>query len=254
VKVAAYQAPLLAPGSFDAIGRIRTQVRRCEDDGVSILCCPEAILGGLADYNDSPSRIALPASRLEAILSPLASRTVKTIAGFTELADDGRLYNSAAIFENGLVTGVYRKLHPAIRRSVYEAGVEVPVFRAGALTFGVVICNDSNFAGPAAQMAAQGATALFVPTNNGLPAAKAGEEIVAEARKADIARAIENGMCVIRADVAGRLNGFLSYGSSEIVAPDGRIVREARRLREDRIVAAIGTRAALSTYPPSRLL
>ena len=45
--------------------------------------------------------------------------------------------------------------------------------------FGIVICNDSNYVEPARLMAAQGATALFVPTNNGLPPKRAGAELVA---------------------------------------------------------------------------
>ena len=49
-------------------------------------------------------------------------------------------------------------------------------------------------------MAAQRAAALFVPTNNGMPQAKGGPELVAEARNIDIARAIENNVAVVRAD------------------------------------------------------
>jgi hypothetical protein len=49
MKVAAYQAPLLATGSLEAIDLIEERVAWCESEGVSILCCPEAILGGLAD-------------------------------------------------------------------------------------------------------------------------------------------------------------------------------------------------------------
>ena len=162
-----------------------------------------------------------------------------TIVGFTELADTNRLYNSAAVFQRGSVAGVYRKLHPAINRSVYEAGSQTPVFRAGDLTFGILICNDSNFPDPARRMAAHGATALFVPTNNGLPASKAGAEIAGEARKADIARSVENRMWVIRADVAGRTGELVSHGSSGIVDPEGRVVRVARPLSEDLVVAEI---------------
>jgi len=98
------------------------------------------------------------------------------------------LYNSAAVFQRGSVAGVYRKLYPAIRRSVYEAGREVPVFQVGDLSFGIVICNDSNYSEPARLMAARGATALFVPTNNGLPLPRASVELVAQARKCDAAR------------------------------------------------------------------
>jgi predicted amidohydrolase len=242
VRVAAYQAPLLAAGSMDALGLIRAQVERCEAAGVTILCCPEAILGGLADYGEHPTQFAIDvgAGRIDSTLAPLASDTVTTIVGFTELAG-GRLYNSAAVFQRGEVVGLYRKLYPAIRRSVYSAGQEVPVFRVGELTFGIGICNDSNYREPARLMAAQGATALFVPTNNGLPPKKAGADLVAQARKCDIARAIENSMWVIRADVAGDAGGLVSYGSSEIVDPDGNVAQSARLMSEDLVIADIDT-------------
>jgi predicted amidohydrolase len=44
---------------------------------------------------------------------------------------------------------------------------------------------------------------LFVPTNNGLPPEKTPADLVDRARNCDSARAIENRVWVIRADVAG---------------------------------------------------
>jgi predicted amidohydrolase len=118
VKVAAYQAPLLPEGSFEAVRLIQERVRECETKGVSVLCCPEAILGGLADYSDNLARIAIRTDgrQLESVLAPLASDRVTVIAGFTEHGLDGALYNAAAVFQRGQVTGLYRKIHPALRR------------------------------------------------------------------------------------------------------------------------------------------
>ena len=147
MKVAAYQAPLLPSGSREAVNLIRTRVEWCESHGVVILCCPEAILGGLADYAADPREFAIDArgDRLARVLAPLASETVTTIVGFTEVTGTGRLYNTAAVFHKGAVLGLYRKLYPAINRSVYDAGDRMPVFQVGRLTFGIVICNDSNY-------------------------------------------------------------------------------------------------------------
>jgi len=243
MKVAAYQAPLLACGSMEAIDLIREQVDRCELAGVEILCCPEGVLGGLADYAASPTAIAIDVEggHLNTVLAPLAGKTVTTILGFTEIDQLGRLYNSAAVFHKGSVIGLYRKLYPAINRSVYQAGDRMPVFTVGEMTFGIVICLDSNYFEPARIMASQGAAALFVPTNNGLPPAKASPEIVARARNVDIARAIENSVSVVRADVAGRTPDLVSYGSSGIVDPDGMALGAARPLSADLIVADIET-------------
>ena len=166
--------------------------------------------------------------------------------GFTEVTGAGQLYNTAAILHKGAVLGLYRKLYPAINRSVYDAGDRMPVFQVGRLTFGIVICNDSNYPEPARVMASQGATALFIPTNNGLSPEKA--DVAAHARNVDIARAIENNISVIRADVAGRTHGMVSYGSSGIVDPHGNVLQSAQRLTEELIVAdlEVSTREAMA--------
>ena len=241
MKVAAYQAPLLAAGSMNALGLIRTRIEWCEAEGVTILCCPEAILGGLADYSENPNRFAIRSDdgHLASALAPLASDTVTSIIGFSELTSDGALYNSAVIFQCGRVVGLYRKIHPAIRRSVYAAGSETPVFRVGELTFGVVICNDSNDAELGRLMTAQGATVLFIPTNNSLPNERACSKLNAAARDADIALAVANRVWVIRADVSGRNGKLTSYGSSEIVDPGGNVIRQARLNSSDMLVAEI---------------
>jgi predicted amidohydrolase len=243
VRVATYQAPLLTAGCMDALDLIRTQIKRCESECITILCCPEAILGGLADNHRSPSHLAIAAntSPLKTTLSALTSETVTTIVGFTELGDGGQIYNSVGVFQRGEVIGLYRKLYPAIRRSVYSAGHEVPVFRVGEFTFGIAICNDSNYRELPRLMAKQGATALFVPTNNGLPPHRSGADLSAKARKCDIASALENSMWVIRADVAGHAGGLVSHGSSEIVDPQGTVVRSARPMTEDLVIADIDT-------------
>ena len=240
MKIAAYQAPFLPGGSIDnALLLVSRQVERCESAGVTTLCCPEAILGGLADYAADRYAIAInsKSGKLEALLAPLKSNTVTTIIGFTELENAGTLYNSAAVFHRGSVIGIYRKQHPAINRSVYSPGRQAPIFCVGGLTFGIVICNDSNFAEPAGELASLGATALFIPTNCGLPHEKA--DVAADARAADIKLATENRVWVIRADVAGEADGMISYGSSSVVDPTGKVIRTASRMSEDLLIEDI---------------
>src|SRR5689334_12027135 len=144
MNVAAYQAPLPATHSMEIIGLIREQVAWCEANGVEILCCPEGVLGGLADYASSPREIAIDADgdQLQTLLRPLTSNIVTTILGFTEIDRTGRLYNAAAVFHHGSVIGLYRKLYPAINRSVYDPGDKMPDFAVGGLNFGILICRD----------------------------------------------------------------------------------------------------------------
>lgn len=251
-NVAAYQAPLLPAGSMEAIDLIADQVRTCESMSVELLCCPEGVLGGLADYAPSPHDIAFDArtGELERALAPLASPSVTVIVGFTEI-DDGRLYNAAAVARGGRVLGVARKINPAINRSVYSPGRETSVFRVGALTFGVLICRDSTYPELAARLVKGGATILFVPTNNGFPPTKDGADVVEHARRTDVARARERSASVVRADVTGRVDGLESYGSSAVVDHRGVVVSTVEPFRVALLVAEVDA-PARSADPPIR--
>ena len=244
MKVAAYQAPLLpigAPRAY-AIGLIRQQVDWCEAQGVTILCCPEAVLGGLADYAARPDETALTRRELAAALAPLASETVTTIVGFTEAAD-GVFYNSVVIFHRGAVAGIYRKRHPAIRRSIYAAGDRTGVFALDDVVFGILICNDSNYPELAHDMAARGATVLFVPTNNALPPDRAG--VVAETRRVDAALALTKRVTVVRADVSGRADGLVSYGTTGMVGADGLLRQSVRPFASEIVITDLSIDAAV---------
>ena len=241
MKVAAYQLPLQAIYSLQILKLIRKQIDWCEVNDVALLCCPEAVLGGLADYSGEATKFAfnVESDQLNQVLQPLASESVTTIVGFTEVDARNHLYNSAAVFHKGSVLGIYRKNHPFINKSIYEAGDTAPTFTIGGLTFGILICLDSNYQQPAKAMVAKGATAFFIPTNNGLPEERGGTEVVSEAREADITLAKENNVHIIRADVAGRFNGFVSYGSSEIVDPSGTLLHAAREMTSELLVTTL---------------
>src|SRR5437879_6094859 len=81
MKVAAYQAPLLPGGPIQALELIHERVRECERDEISVLCCPEAILGGLADNRQDQAQFAMRSDdgHISSVLAPLASDTVTSI-------------------------------------------------------------------------------------------------------------------------------------------------------------------------------
>jgi len=239
MKLAAWQTPLLPRGSMAALGLARDRIAWCEAEGIRILLCPEALLGGLADDADQPaeSAISVENGQLATLLAPLASNSVTTIIGFTEITAAGKLHNSAAILHRGAIIGVYRKRHPAIRRSVYSPGEEEPVFSIDCLTFGIMICNDTNHPELARALVARGAQALFEPSNNALSPEKA--DVVAGTHAVDIACARANRVPVLRADVAGRSADRVAFGTSIIVDADGNILARASPLVEDMLVATI---------------
>lgn len=223
VKVAAYQMPVGACYGRDALARVRERVRECEDAGVRLLCCPEAALGGLADYVDAPDDIAVPSDprAIAATLRPLASKTVAVVVGFTERDDAGRYYNAAAVCVGDTIAGIYRKHHPAIRQSRYSEGTELPVFHVDGMPIGILICRDSTSAPLWERLAQRGAQLLCIPTNNAMPTDRGGRQLVQEVRKLDAHQAMRLGVSVVRADVVGATRGLASAGSSRITRSDG---------------------------------
>ena len=58
-------------------------------------------------------------------------------------------------------------------------------------------------------------------------------------RAVDIARASDNAVTIVRADVAGRTADRVSFGSSAIVDARGTVLRAAEALKEDILVAEV---------------
>jgi predicted amidohydrolase len=225
MRVAAYQAPYLAFGSFDAVDLIVEQLAQCRADGVDVLCCPEAVIGGLAHESDdqSPADVALEvdSGELAETLAPLMATEVALIVGFTEKDQRGRLFSSAAVIVDGQLVGVQRKAYPGYR-TVLQAGTELAPFAVGPTPCGIMICNDIWYLEPARVLAAAGAAVLFVPSHSGhVRDERAARRLRARGENLPIARAVENTISVVVADVAGRQGERAALGCSRIVDADG---------------------------------
>jgi predicted amidohydrolase len=225
MKVAAYQAPYLPFGSWEAIGLIDEQLTVCQAAGVDVLCCPESVLGGLARESDqqSPADVALDVAHgeLAETLGPLLSTSVTLIVGFTEKDQDGNLFSSAAAVAHGQVASVQRKAYPGSRTAI-RPGTELSIFPLAATCGGIVICNDLWYLEPARVLAAAGAAVLFAPSNSGhLRDGASARRLRARGENLPIARAVENSTSVVVADIAGRQGGRVALGCSSIIDPDG---------------------------------
>jgi predicted amidohydrolase len=113
-----------------------------------------------------------------------------------------------------------------------------------------MICNDPNYPEIAADMVARGARALFLPSNNSLPPERA--DVVSLSRAVDIARARDNEVMIVRADVAGRTADRVSFGSSAIVDARGTVLRAGEALSEDILVAEVHARRSVAETPLQR--
>jgi predicted amidohydrolase len=229
----------LPAGWLSVATLLQEPLQSSEAKGVKILCAPEALLGGLADYALDPAAIALTVPELADQLRPLQS-SVALIVGFTERGASGRLYNSAAVWVEGKVLGVARKIHPAIRRSVYAAGARPLVCMVGDIRVGILICYDSTFPELAQQLVGDGANLICIPSNCGLPLDRDAAAVAHESRLCDLRLAKFTGVAIVRADVAGKTEVLASSGTSGIVERDATVFASAQPGWTGLITATVG--------------
>ena len=240
MRVAAYQAPYRPYPSEGCVELVLAHLERAQAAGVEVVCCPEALIGELANETDgdSPSTVALSVfdGELEATISPLFGWGMTIVVGFTERGDDGQIHNAAAVIADSTLSGVYRKTYPG--NSACAAGTELPIFEHRGVPFGVLICNDAHYIEPARVLAAKGAEFLVVPVHGGHQPAK---EQAWRARGVNvlIARAVENGIPLVAADVTGRQGERVCHGTTAIVDSQGTVVAAAQPLTEECIIADV---------------
>ena len=240
MRVVAYQAPYRPYPSGRGVEFVVPRLERARAEGVELLCCPEALIGELANESDgdSPAEVAVSVSdgELDEAIAPLLGWGMTIVIGFTERSESGAIYNAAAVIDDNRVSGIYRKTYPG--SSVCAAGTELPIFQHGEVAFGVMICNDAHYIEPARVLAARGAQLLVVPVHGGHRPAK---EQVWRARGTNvlIARAVENGTPLVAADVAGWQGERVSHGTTTVIDGQGTVLATARELHEDLVIADV---------------
>lgn len=199
-------------------------IERAARDGADVIVLPELTPSG---YRFS-SREEL-ADLAEPVDGPtvtmwcrLASELGVLIAGgFPEKADDGRIFNSAAIVDETGVLAVHRKTHLWDEEpSWFEFGENAPPVvdtRHGKI--GLAVCYEIEFPELIRSVALNGAQLLCAPVNWPLFPRPAGERPI-EVVSAQAA-ASGNRMFVAACDRAGIERGTDWLGGSVIIDPDG---------------------------------
>jgi predicted amidohydrolase len=185
--------------------------------GAQFICFPELFLTGynlgsalklLAEPIDGPSVNQL---------SDIARRHgVGLIVGMPE-SDGKRVFNSAvAVDSKGRIAGVGRKLQlfGKLEPQIFTPGDSLTIVTMGAIRIGLMICYDVEFPELARALTRNGAEVICVPTANMSPYVEVPTTLVR-------ARALENGIPVVYANLCG-MEGDLTYtGLSGIVGFDG---------------------------------
>ncbi len=214
------------PAYGDVAANLATIERHCQSAKslqIDVVVFPELFLSGynigdevetLAEEIDGPS-----VRRLQEIA---ATRHVAIITGFAERRG-ADLYNSAiAIAADGEIVGHHHKvfLFGAKEKQTYCAGTEFPVFKLAGRSCGLAICYDIEFPEVSRDMKRRGAEIVFVPTANMEPYFEVPTTLVR-------ARALENGVAIVYANMCGVERDQRYTGLSGVVLPDGKDLARA---------------------------
>lgn len=238
IRVAAFQRKPIFDDVAQTTHRLSADILWCETENIDLAIFPECFLQG---YSTDPGVIARRALKVDEnpfndFVSELPPSDVDVILGFIELRENG-LYNSAVVVANGVVKGLYAKMHP--NESVFLPGRDTPVFCRHGFSFGINICFDANFSDGATALRRKGAQLICYPLNNMLLATTAEKwrhKSVENLRN----RAIETGCWVASSDVVGTNGAQISYGCTCIVNPQGIIVARVPEGIEGVAVYAVG--------------
>ncbi len=184
-------------------------------------------------------------------------------AGLVE-ADQGRFYNCQVVVSRDGLIARHRKIHEFISPHL-DCGDRHTVFDALGCRFGMLTCYDNNLPENGRATAMMGAEIMLAPHVTGcLPSPAPGRGVVEpevwQRRREDPvpcrmefdgpkgrgwimkwlpARAWENGVYVLYANVLGVDGGTIKPGGSMILDPYGEVVTECRSLEDEVVVATL---------------
>jgi len=206
---------------------------------VSLIAFPECFLQGyLTDAVQAGKHaLNLHDNAFTAMVQPLAMYSPVIVFGLIE-KEDGRLFNTAVVVKNGVLMGKYRKRHLLSGEKLFTPGDDHPVFTINDFRFGINICYDTQFPEAAAAIAKQGASLLLCVSNTMMSQKKADHykdwHVPMRAE-----RAKENNIWLLSADVTGRREDRIAYGSASAIDPTGIITAQMPFLETGMLVVDI---------------
>lgn len=167
--------------------------------------------------------------------------TVLAAGTVVEPASAG-VFNTAPLFDRGLLRGVYRKVHPTEREQLNGVvpGEGYRVLAAGGVRVGTLICADVLHPDSFARLGEGKPDIVVVPTTSPL---RPGEPLTEKERRDQeifVAGARRAGAFVVKACACGSVYGGPLQGRSLIAAPWGEVLARVppEREREELLLTA----------------
>lgn len=205
-------------------------VRKAAANSSDVIILPETWNTGFFPKENLPALCDQNGSKVKAVFGALAAELgVNIIAGSVSNVKDGKVYNTAYIFDrSGTNIAEYDKTHlftPMGENNYYQKGSHITTFELDGKKCGIIICYDVRFLELVRTMALPGLDILFIPAQ--WPALRKFHWDTLTA-----ARAIENQMFVVACNSCGTAGETVYGGSSHIYDPWGNTLAAAGAAEE----------------------
>ncbi len=121
-------------------------IRDASDKGCALVVLPEMWTTSFeTEYSDAELSASLAA---EQEIRDLSAELNMVIVGGGPLREEGKIFNSASVFDQGELAGEYRKIHmfsPNAEHRLHSPGSQPLVVETSVGRLGVVICYDIRF-------------------------------------------------------------------------------------------------------------
>lgn len=194
-------------------------IEQAMEDKPDVIVLPETWTTGFFPKRNPEAMCDHDGKRLQEEIGSLAARyNVNIVAGSVANIRDGKVYNSAYVFDRtGTCIASYDKTHlftPSREETFCTPGDHLCRFTLDGVSCGLIICYDIRFPELTRSLAVPGMDMLFVVAQ--WPSAR-----TFHLRSLTIARAIENQIFVVCCNSCGTAGKITHGGNSSIVDPWG---------------------------------
>ena len=235
IRIGSYQGRI-SENNFDAnMETVMKVINEQRDKGLHFLCFPETFLTGYSEKAIKESAVYANDQRILDFISSTKGNETVILVGFAEKKADGT-YNSQMVVQNGRLLGIAHKtmLTQGYDDKYFTTDLELPVFEAHGVRFGVCICHTTSFVEPALYLRLKGCRLLFTPHYNSLAPYRSepGKHTYSSAEHRSMVLNNHIGlatllkMVVVRSNVIIVSETQLGWGDSNIWDMDGNLVAE----------------------------
>lgn len=168
IRIGTWQGPVVDNDFIRNLDKVRSVLRSTKDMKLDFICFPECYLSGGSEQAARESAVDLDHPEILRFIEESKEYDTVILTGMSEKKGE-RLYNSQLVVYQGQLLGsVHKTILVNTEARYYSTDLELPVFQAKGIKFGVVICHSTSFVEPALYLRWKGARLLFTPHFNNI--------------------------------------------------------------------------------------